>query len=376
MRGGRRGTSLWNMGSALRQPRRAAGNQVHESDNPTIMTTTTKTTEVSTVPPRFPGEPSAVRRLPKHLVIRLVGRLGAALHGTMGNRAGNALGILMYHRTAAPVRGLPAPRYNVPPDRFREHISGLARRGFQFWPISRALAHHACGQPVPPQTLVVTFDDGYATFFDHAWPILRDLAVPATVFLSTAYLDREDPFPFDAWGLACRSRAPSETYRPLTTRQCCHLVASSGIELGAHTHTHADHRGRPSAFRHDLQRSIDTLRERFGLDKMPFAFPYGGRDAGFADDDLAEAARQTGVTCGLTTEPELVELASDPFQWGRFDVCPWDTSATLAAKLSGWYSWAPRLNKRCARCAKQLLRRASRPSGSSHSDSYVFRDSH
>ena len=52
-------------------------------------------------------------------------------------------------------------------------------------------------------------------------------------------------------------------------------------------------------------------------------------------------ARAAGVKCGLTTMAELVELSVSPFKWGRFNVFAWDTSATLSAKLAGWYSWAP-----------------------------------
>ena len=87
---------------------------------------------------------------------------------------------------------------------------------------------------------------------------------------------------------------------------------------------------------------------RFGLQAVPFAYPFGTVHAGYASANLIAAARSTGVTCGLTTESVLVDIHSDPLCWGRFNVFSWDTSATLAAKLSGWYSWAPRLRQRLA----------------------------
>ncbi len=43
----------------------------------------------------------------------------------------------------------------------------------------------------------VTFDDGFETVYRHAWPVLQELRIPATVFLNTAYLDSPEPFPFD-----------------------------------------------------------------------------------------------------------------------------------------------------------------------------------
>jgi len=62
---------------------------------------------------------------------------------------------------------------------------------------------------------------------------------------------------------------------------------------------------------------------------------------------------------GLTMEPTLVEPSTDLFQLGRFNVFPWDTSATIAAKLAGWYSWAPRCTK-TARLVLQLFTSYSR----------------
>ena len=41
---------------------------------------------------------------------------------------------------------------------------------------------------------------------------------------------------------------------------------------------------------------------------------------------LAAVAREVGAACGLTTESVLVDIRSDPFHWGRFNVFPWDTA--------------------------------------------------
>lgn len=39
----------------------------------------------------------------------------------------------------------------------------------------------------------------------------------------------------------------------------------------------------------------------------------------------------------LTTQRKLIEPLTDPFDWGRLNVEQYDSGATLAAKLSGWY---------------------------------------
>ena len=298
-----------------------------------------------------------LQELPKDLAMRFAGRLGVVLNAMLGTRAGDSVGILTYHRISDHVPGLPAPLYNVTPDRFRQQISGLLERGYQFWSLREALRHHQAGTAIPPRTAIVTFDDGFGSVYAEAYPVLQELGVPATLFVNTAYLDEDAPFPFDAWGVAHRDRAPRESYRPLTTEECREMQASGVIDLGAHTHTHSDHRGNPQAFREDVQRSVDLVRSWFGVDQVMFAFPWGGRHTGFASDDLVAAAKQTDVTCALTTEPVLVDPASDPFLWGRFNAFPWDSSASLAAKLSGWYSWAPQFNKRSVKRTRTFLQK-------------------
>jgi peptidoglycan/xylan/chitin deacetylase (PgdA/CDA1 family) len=39
------------------------------------------------------------------------------------------------------------------------------------------------------QPVLVTFDDGYRDFRDHAYPVLAELGIPALVFLATAFMD-------------------------------------------------------------------------------------------------------------------------------------------------------------------------------------------
>jgi peptidoglycan/xylan/chitin deacetylase (PgdA/CDA1 family) len=269
-------------------------------------------------------------------------------------RAGDGLGILMLHRIAPATPGVPAPPYNVTPDRFERQLRGLLDRGYQAWPLRRVLALHQNGQRVPPRTFVVTFDDAYGCVHKNAWPVLRKLQIPATVFVATAYLDQDEPFPFDAWALRYRDRVAVESYRPLRTSECREMMASGLVEIGAHTHTHGDFRQQPEAFRRDLLACVEVLRERFAIEQPTFAFPFGYGCRQWYGSAMIEAARRAGVMCALTTISELVRPESDPFDWGRFNVASSDTAAVLQAKLDGWYSivW---------RTCRRLWPRAVRP---------------
>lgn len=265
-------------------------------------------------------------------------RAGVPLNRLFGSRLQDAFGILMYHRVTNVVSGLPAPTFNVTPERFREQLSGLLARGFIAWPLRLVIEANRRGRRIPREVFVVTFDDGYENVYQHAWPVLRDLGVPATIFVSTAYLDSAEPFPFDNWSAKGSHDAPAESWRPLTTAQCRQMQSSGLIELASHTHTHADFRNRPDDLARDLEISLEVLRARFGLCDSTFAFPYGTKSDGFSGPILSEACRKVGLLCSLTTESELTFSGTDPFDWGRFEAESTDTSETLAAKLNGWYS--------------------------------------
>jgi peptidoglycan/xylan/chitin deacetylase (PgdA/CDA1 family) len=283
---------------------------------------------------------------------RAAGQLSAAL-SVLGNRAVGEFGILLYHRLADRVSGIPEPTINVTPAQFRRQLIGLMERGYRFWPLGRILDQWEAGQcSLPERVVALTFDDGHQTVFSEGFPILRELQIPATIFVNTAFLDSSEPFPFDHWGSEHRNHLPETAYRPLETSQCHEMLASGLIELGAHTHTHGDFRGRPDAFQADLQTSIDILREQFGMQRPMFAFPFGRRALGFVSPESIAAARATGVRCALTTDVGLISANCDPFGWGRFNVYDWDSPATIAARLRGWYAWAPRIQDRLTRLTR------------------------
>jgi peptidoglycan/xylan/chitin deacetylase (PgdA/CDA1 family) len=268
------------------------------------------------------------------------------LNACFGPRETEAFGILMYHRTVVPPPNQPKPTWNVSPEEFEAQLAGLLRRGWQAWSLRQVLHCRQHQLPIPRKTFVVTFDDGYANNLLYAAPILARLHVPATLFVATAYLDSKDPLPSDDWSAAGRPGVPKESFRPLTTEECLRLAGTGLVELGAHTHTHADFRGRPDALIADLEQNLAVLRDQFGVEQPPFALPYGTRLDGFASDELIHAAQETGVSCCLTADADLVRPNDSPFAWGRFAAEEHDSAASLAGKLGGWHTALRQLSTR------------------------------
>jgi peptidoglycan/xylan/chitin deacetylase (PgdA/CDA1 family) len=249
-----------------------------------------------------------------------------------GSRGRKAFGILMYHRIVDRIPGVPVPSWNVAPRRFRAQMEGLLALGYEPWPLRKVLEHSRARRPIPRKAFVVTFDDGYGSVYHRAWPVLKELQIPATIFVITGRLDSESPLPDDDWAAAGSHEVPADAWRPLSCAQCKEMFQAGLIDLGTHTHTHGDFRGHPDDLFRELRMSRAILRNLFGITDATFAYPFG-----IAGPELAGAARRAGVLCGLTVESRLVKPKHDRFHWGRFEVKEDDTATTLAAKLDGWY---------------------------------------
>jgi peptidoglycan/xylan/chitin deacetylase (PgdA/CDA1 family) len=282
---------------------------------------------------------AARRRLMADAGKWLGGRVALGLDAALAPRSDGRFGILLYHRVTAAPPGLERPTMNVTPDRFAGQLEHLLDAGYRFLTVAAVLRTLQTGRPLPARAAVLTFDDGYLNLHRSVWPVLRRLEVPATVFVTTAFLDGQDPFPFDDWGRRWRRQAPPVAWQPLSWGQCREMERSGLVEIGSHTHTHRNLRGRPEEFAADLETSLRLLERHLGPGPRSFSFPFGSVRHGFAGPELMDAARSAGVSCALTTEIELADPEAGQFGWGRLEVGEHDSGAVVTAKLNGHYAW-------------------------------------
>ena len=114
----------------------------------------------------------------------------------------------------------------------------------------------------------ITFDDGYADNCDEALPLLVDLNIPVTYFVSAHNLFSSEPFPHDV--------AAGENLEPNTIEQLQELVRQ-GIEIGCHTRTHTD-LGKVtdrSVLIDEMITAREELQQALDCPLRYFAFPYG-----------------------------------------------------------------------------------------------------
>jgi peptidoglycan/xylan/chitin deacetylase (PgdA/CDA1 family) len=172
-----------------------------------------------------------------------------------GKRTGG-VHVLAYHLVGAGT-GVPV---DVPAADFRRHAEELARRGTVI-PLDAALDRLRRG--AAESAVVLTFDDAYRNFATHAWPVLRDRGLPATLFVPTAFVEDGGPVPMPA-----AAGLPAASWDELSA------MREQGLTLGSHGHAH---RELPSLsdeeIAADLERAQELLRRRTGGDAAHFCYP-------------------------------------------------------------------------------------------------------
>src|SRR5215471_214365 len=90
--------------------------------------------------------------------------------------------IFCYHRLVDKVR---YPGTEITPDAFEAQMKELKDRGITVIPMQDMLAWKRRETNIPPRCAVVTFDDGWKSQYDVAWPIMKKYGYPFTMFIYT-----------------------------------------------------------------------------------------------------------------------------------------------------------------------------------------------
>lgn len=286
---------------------------------------------------------------------------GGLLPGLLMLRSlrGRDLRVLAYHRV------LPAAAeqaFDFDPElvsasagQFRAQMELLRRRfhPLRFHDVIDAIDH---GRPLPRRAIVVTFDDGYDDNYRIAFPILRELGVPATFFVSTGHIDSGRAYAYD-WlvhmirtagerrlridelGLDCalppttearlalgaelldrmksldapaqaaiierieqewsmpRTRGHADC-RPMDWDQLREMHAA-GMEIGSHGVWHHMLAKLPrEEMRREVSGSKQALERELGTPCEVISYPVGGLDA--YDDEVVRAVQESGYRLGCS----------------------------------------------------------------------------
>lgn len=222
--------------------------------------------------------------------------------------------ILMYHRVT-PEPGGPLARWCVTPEAFAEQMALLADMGFHTITLDAWHDHAERSAPFPGRPCILSFDDGYADFGDHAWPVMRRYGFEANVFLPT---DRVGEV--NAWD------ARFGVTVPLMSWDDARGLEAEGVRFGSHAASH------PllttlsvEAAARELVRSRAVLARELTHPLSAIAYPFGDVDGGI--EHLAGAC---GYDFGLTCSPRAASIWDRPLALPRIEVA---RGASLAELL-------------------------------------------
>jgi peptidoglycan/xylan/chitin deacetylase (PgdA/CDA1 family) len=163
--------------------------------------------------------------------------------------------ILIYHQVDAGN----GQEMDIGGDDFEKQMRWLASTG-AVRPLEDVLANLDSTEPA----YVITFDDGYTDMYENGFPLLRELGLPFTLYLTTAPMETGRPLREDGFSAPC------------TWDQVEEMVGSGLVTMGAHTHTHADLRHiSEDEIEHEVGTSNQIIEQRTGLKAQHFTYPWG-----------------------------------------------------------------------------------------------------
>jgi peptidoglycan/xylan/chitin deacetylase (PgdA/CDA1 family) len=288
--------------------------------------------------------------------------------------------VLTYHR----VNDEGHPFFGgTPVDLFRRQME-VARRLFSVYPLEE-LAARAKSGGVPSNALAITFDDGYRDNYTCAFPVLRELGLPATIFLVPDAIDvdpllwhdrvfdafhrsRRENFDFEGRSYPVSTTAERERalsvvlakLRSSSSETRDRLVASvldslevepdprrfekltwddvremsrAGVNFGAHTLDHPIlSRVDPVEARRQIRESKRKIESALGSEVAAFAYPNGS--ATDFDAVTEKIVQEEGFSFAVTTIAGANDSETNPFRLHRVGM--WGDDPSLSAARLAW----------------------------------------
>src|SRR6266704_3055931 len=225
--------------------------------------------------------------------------------------------IFCYHRLVDKIR---YPGTEITPAAFEAQMKELKDRGITVISMQDLLAWKRSEKNIPPRCAVITFDDGWKSQYEVAWPIMKKFGYPFTMFLYTE-------------GVRGGSLGGGEA---ITWEQLADM-RDKGVDIEAHSATHQDlreghnvtviepggKRSRKKLTGADYEKWVqnevvgckELLEQRLGIKVNCFAVPFGNYN-----DHVKELARNAGYEAMFTVYGQPITFTSPMDALGRYAI--------------------------------------------------------
>ena len=90
--------------------------------------------------------------------------------------------VLMYHAIAESLHS-EEKKFACTPSNFRKQMNYLKTAGYHIVSLHEIVDVYEKGKELPEKSVAITFDDGYIDMYENAFPVLKELGYPATLFV-------------------------------------------------------------------------------------------------------------------------------------------------------------------------------------------------
>ena len=145
------------------------------------------------------------------------------------------------------------PSTNIRIDDFKSHLEMIKKNNIKF--INPSNFEEELINNKKERKLMLTIDDGYQSFYENAWPILKDSRIPFILFVSTREVGNKG---YMNW------------------EQIREIDKYDFVEIGNHSHTHEyliDFTD--NDIKKDLTNSINIFKKELGKNSEFFSYPFG-----------------------------------------------------------------------------------------------------
>jgi peptidoglycan/xylan/chitin deacetylase (PgdA/CDA1 family) len=186
--------------------------------------------------------------------------------------------VLCYHRI-----GSVGGKMAVSSANFAAQMEWLVKNNYRVLKLGQLGPYLDGQQALPPRSVVITFDDGYESVYRFAFPVLKKLGLPATMFVYTDFLGAGDA---------------------LTWPQLQEMSASGLMDIQSHSKTHRNLIERTAGetddrYARNIEQEVvfprDMLEKRLNTPVRHFAYPYGDANE-LVLDQLARQKFNLAVT--------------------------------------------------------------------------------
>lgn len=192
---------------------------------------------------------------------------------------------------------------------FENQMELLKNNGFNVITMDEYVRYMTEGAAVPDNAILITFDDGYESFYTYAYPVLRKYGYTATNFVIVSAIDQQSGIRKLTWDQMREMKQAgmsfySHTYNSHrygivkeTGKKQPVLVSRMFLDQNNRLETDVEYRQRVHK---DLTSAEERLRTELGNTRGIVAFPYGASNA-----TVLELLKGIGVELTFTIKPGL-----------------------------------------------------------------------